>query len=107
MSAMLPCGNFGVYKNQDKTKVAVAASTLYAIVSPEPGGAKTSALAESLLSEMLDAVTGYGGRDRREDHLSTRNCDDRGDPGHCIRLLGRTTEDGDRPNVSRRAARSE
>lgn len=57
VSAMLPCGNLGVYKKDGKTELSLLHPRYMRLLDPDPAVAKGSAVAEPLLLEMLDAVS--------------------------------------------------
>jgi len=56
-SAMLPCGNFGVYQNQGKTEISMLHPRYMQVLYPHPEVEKASALATPLLTDMLEAVS--------------------------------------------------
>ena len=56
MSALLPCGNFGVYQKQGKTEISMLDPRYMHVLDPRPEVEKASALATPLLTGMLDAV---------------------------------------------------
>ena len=56
LSAMLPCGNLGVYQQEGKTEISLLSPRYMSILYPNPAVEKASATAEPLLTEMLDAV---------------------------------------------------
>ena len=59
VSAMLPCGNLGVYRNEDgKTGISLLHPRYMQLLHPGPTVAKAAATAEPLLIGMLDAVAG-------------------------------------------------
>ena len=57
ISAMLPCGNLGVYQKDGRTEVSLLHPRYMQILYPDPAIEKASAMAEPLLIEMLEAVT--------------------------------------------------
>lgn len=57
LSALLPCGNFGVYLNQGKTEVSMLHPRYMQMLNPHPEVDRAVAVATPLLLEMLDAVT--------------------------------------------------
>ena len=57
MSALLPCGNIGVYAKQDRTEVAMLHPRYMQLLVPNADVEKAVALATPQLLEMLDAVT--------------------------------------------------
>jgi uncharacterized protein (DUF302 family) len=56
LSAMLPCGNLGVYQQEGKTEVSLLHPHYMQVLYPHPSIDKASAMAQPLLTEMLDAV---------------------------------------------------
>lgn len=59
ISAMLPCGNLGVYRKEDgKTGISLLHPRYMQLLYPDPAVAKASATAEPLLIGMLDALAG-------------------------------------------------
>lgn len=56
LSAMLPCGNIGVYQREGKTEISLLDARYMYLIYPDPAIEKAGATAQSLLSEMLDAV---------------------------------------------------
>ena len=56
MSALLPCGNLGIYTQAGKTEVSMLSARYLHVLVPTPEMEKASAVAEPLLNEMLDAV---------------------------------------------------
>ena len=61
ISAMLPCGNLGVYQKDGRTEVSLLHPRYMQILYPDPAVEKASATAEPLLIEMLDSVTKESG----------------------------------------------
>ena len=57
LSAMLPCGNLGVYSKAGQTEIALLHARYMQVLYPHPAVEKASATAQPLLLEMLDAVT--------------------------------------------------
>jgi hypothetical protein len=57
LSALLPCGNVGIYQNGPMTEVSVLHPRYMHMLYPHPATARASAVAEPLLAHMLDAVT--------------------------------------------------
>lgn len=57
ISAMLPCGNIGVYQKDGRTEVSLLHPRYMQILYPDPAVEKAGATAEPLLIEMLDTVT--------------------------------------------------
>ena len=55
-SAMLPCGNLGIYQNGGKTEISMLHPRYMQVLVPNPEIEKASAVAAPLLSEMLEAV---------------------------------------------------
>lgn len=54
LSALLPCGNIGIYTNKSgKTEVSMLKAEYMHVLVPTPEMAKASAMAEPLLSDML------------------------------------------------------
>lgn len=56
MSALLPCGNFGVYQKQGKTEISMLHPRYLQVLDPRPEVEKASALATPLLMDMLAAI---------------------------------------------------
>lgn len=56
MSALLPCGNFGVYQNQGKTEISMLHPRYMQVLYPHPEVEKASAMAAPLFTGMLEAV---------------------------------------------------
>lgn len=56
ISAMLPCGNLGVYQKDGRTEISLLHPRYMQLLHPDPVVEKASASAEPLLIEMLDAV---------------------------------------------------
>jgi hypothetical protein len=56
LSALVPCGNFGVYLNKGKTEVSMLHPSYMQILYPHPEVEKAVGVAIPLLTEMLDAV---------------------------------------------------
>jgi hypothetical protein len=57
LSALLPCGNVGIYQNGPVTEISVLHPRYMHVLYPHPATARASAVAEPLLAQMLDAVT--------------------------------------------------
>jgi hypothetical protein len=57
LSALLPCGNLGIYANGALTEVSVLHPRYMSLLYPDPALEQAAAIAEPLLTEMLDAVT--------------------------------------------------
>lgn len=57
MSALLPCGNIGVYQKHGATEVAMLHPRYMPLLVPQPEVENAAALAVPLLLELLDAVT--------------------------------------------------
>lgn len=56
LSAILPCGNIGVYQKQGKTEISMLHPGYMPILYPHPEIEKASAIATPLFSDMLEAV---------------------------------------------------
>jgi hypothetical protein len=56
-SALLPCGNMGIYSNGTMTEISVLHPRYMHMLHPDPALEQAGAVAEPLLLEMLDAVT--------------------------------------------------
>jgi hypothetical protein len=56
LSAMLPCGNLGVYQKGGTTEISLLHPRYMPTLYPDPAIEKASAIAEPLLMEMLEAV---------------------------------------------------
>lgn len=56
LSAMLPCGNIGIYKKDGKTEVSMLSARYMHVLVPTPGMQKAVDTAEPLLNGMLEAV---------------------------------------------------
>lgn len=57
LSAMLPCGNFGVYSHKGKTEVSMLKAEYMHALVPTPAMAKVSNELEPMLEELLNAAT--------------------------------------------------
>jgi hypothetical protein len=57
LSALLPCGNVGTYQKGGVTEISVLHARYLHVLYPHPATDAASAVAEPLLTEMLDAVT--------------------------------------------------
>jgi hypothetical protein len=57
LSALLPCGNMRIYANGTVTEVSLLHPAYMHMLYPDPALERASAIAEPLLSGMLDAVT--------------------------------------------------
>jgi hypothetical protein len=57
LSAMLPCGNVGIYQKGTATEISVLHPRYMHTLYPHPSTERASAVAQPLLMEMLDAVT--------------------------------------------------
>lgn len=57
MSAMLPCGNIGIYESGEMTEISVLHPRYMHMLYPDAALEQAAAVAEPLLREMLDAVT--------------------------------------------------
>ncbi len=56
LSAILPCGNIGIYKKSDKYEVSMLHPRYMHVLVPTPEMEKAGAAAEPLLKDMLDAA---------------------------------------------------
>lgn len=56
LSAMLPCGNIGVYANGTATEISVLHPGYMHVLYPDPALEQAAMVAEPLLRQMLDAV---------------------------------------------------
>jgi len=56
LSALLPCGNVGIYQNGAATKISVLHPRYMHVLYPHPATERASAVAHPLLAEMLEAV---------------------------------------------------
>jgi hypothetical protein len=56
LSALLPCGNIGVYQNKGQTEISMLHPQYMALLYPHAEVEKAVRLATPLLSEMLTAV---------------------------------------------------
>ena len=57
LSALLPCGNVGLYQKGTATEISVLHPRYMHVLYPHPATESASAIAQPLLMEMLDAVT--------------------------------------------------
>lgn len=57
VSALLPCGNMGIYVNGAMTEISVLHPRYMHLLYPDPALERAGAVAEPLLREMLDVVT--------------------------------------------------
>lgn len=57
LSALLPCGNLGVYGNKGKTEISMLHPQYMQVLYPHPEVEKASAAATPLLMAMLEAVS--------------------------------------------------
>jgi hypothetical protein len=57
LSALLPCGNVGVYRKGTATEISVLHPRYMNILYPHPATEHAAATAEPLLVEMLNSVT--------------------------------------------------
>jgi hypothetical protein len=57
LSAMLPCGNLGVYQKDGVTEVSLLDPHDMELLHPDPAVTEASAIAATALTEMLDTVT--------------------------------------------------
>ena len=56
LSAMLPCGNFGIYLKDGKTEISMLHARYMQVLHPDPVIEKVSAAIQPLLLEMLASV---------------------------------------------------
>lgn len=56
VSAMLPCGNIGVYEQHGKTEISMLHPAYMQLIYPRPEVEKAVQLATPLLTDMLEAV---------------------------------------------------
>lgn len=56
LSAMLPCGNIGVYLKDGRTEISLLHPRYMQVLHPDPAVEKASSMAAPMLIEMLDAV---------------------------------------------------
>ena len=56
LSAMLPCGNLGVYQKEGKTEISLLHARYRQVLYPNPAIENASATAQPLPAEMPDAV---------------------------------------------------
>ena len=56
MSALLPCGNVGVYQSKGQTQISMLHPRYMHVLYPHPEVEKAVAVATPLLTEMLEAV---------------------------------------------------
>ena len=61
ISAMLPCGNLGVYQKDGRTEISLLHPRYMQLIYPDPAVEKASATAAPLLIEMLDTVAQESG----------------------------------------------
>jgi hypothetical protein len=57
LSALLPCGNVGIYQKGTATEISVLHPRYMNVLYPHPSTERASAIAQPLLLEMLDEVT--------------------------------------------------
>jgi hypothetical protein len=57
LSALLPCGNIGIYRKGAETEISVLHPRYMHALYPHPATERASAVAQPLLVEMLDSVT--------------------------------------------------
>ena len=57
VSAMLPCGNIGVYGKAGATEVSLLHPRYMHVLYPHPATERAGAIAQPLFAEMLDEVT--------------------------------------------------
>lgn len=56
-SAMLPCGNIGVYKSGTQTEISLLDPSYMTVLHRSPETERASAIAKPLLGALLDAIT--------------------------------------------------
>jgi hypothetical protein len=56
LSALLPCGNIGVYANGSATEISVLHPRYLSMLYPDPALEEAAMVAEPLLRDMLDAI---------------------------------------------------
>lgn len=56
LSALLPCGNIGVYEGETGTEISILHPRYMYMLYPDPATEKAGEIALPLLQEMLDAV---------------------------------------------------
>lgn len=56
LSALLPCGNIGVYQKQGQTHISMLHPSYMQVIYPHPEVEKAVGVATPLLAEMLEAV---------------------------------------------------
>jgi hypothetical protein len=56
LSALLPCGNLGVYSTGSNTQISMLHPRYMHVLYPDPTTEKASAIALPLLNEMLDSI---------------------------------------------------
>ncbi len=56
LSAMMPCGNIGVYKKDAATEISTLHPRYMQVLYPNPATERASAIAQPLLAAMLEAV---------------------------------------------------
>ena len=57
LSALLPCGNLGIYQSKGKTEVSMLHPSYMEILYPHPEVTKASQMAAPLLIDLLAAVS--------------------------------------------------
>jgi len=57
LSAMMPCGNIGIYQKQGKTEISMLHPAYMQVLYPRAGMEKAVQVATPLMNDMLDAVT--------------------------------------------------
>lgn len=57
LSALLPCGNVGIYQKGTATEISVLHPRYMHVLYPHPATERASTVAQPLLTEMLDTVT--------------------------------------------------
>jgi hypothetical protein len=58
LSAMLPCGNIGIYTTDSGTEISVLHPRYLNILYPDPEAERAGEVGAPLLTEMLDSVAG-------------------------------------------------
>jgi uncharacterized protein (DUF302 family) len=56
LSAMMPCGNIGIYKKDAATEISTLHPRYMQVLYPNPATERASAIAQPLLAAMLEAV---------------------------------------------------
>ena len=57
LSAMLPCGNVGIYQKGTTTEISVLHPRYMHMIYPHPATERASAIAHPMLTEMLEVIT--------------------------------------------------